>query len=99
MGAVIRPGALTTHEEEPGAHGAREQEAGGQRLRDMPGAHHQRHGHAAEQEDAGVEPAEENFGVPTGGGKSLRVEIALDSVAEKKPAEKQHLGREENPHP
>ena len=43
--------------------------------------------------------AKDDLGVPARGREGFRIEIAIDGVAEKKPAEEEHLGREEDPHP
>ncbi len=62
-------------------------------------AHRQRHGQAAADQDDSIDGAERQIQLIAALGPRLWIPDAIEHVGEEQPAEEQHLGDEEDPHP
>ena len=90
---------LDDQEHEPERH--REQDPDDCRalLAGLRGANGERHRQAAADEHGGVERAEDDVELAAGFGPRHGIPDAIERVGEEQPAEEQHFGDEEQPHP
>ena len=68
-------------------------------LAGLRGANGERHRQTAADEHGGVERAEHDVELAAGFGPRHRIPDAVQHVGEEEPAEEQHFGDEEQPHP